>query len=108
MARRGHLSHPHSGDRGDGAALRARRNAWQSTYHAVYAVFLATAGESVIIDSDHWRHYFLIIGVLWGLIAAFAGVRFRARTAAVRRLAKQPWGKAHGRTRALARVHEPA
>ncbi len=43
---------------------------WQSTYHAVYAAFLGTAFESAIIDSDHWRHYFLIIGVLWGLMAA--------------------------------------
>jgi hypothetical protein len=29
-------------------------------------------GESVIIDIDHWRHYFLILGVLWGLMAASA------------------------------------
>jgi hypothetical protein len=27
-------------------------------------------GESVIVDIDHWRHYFLILGVLWGLMAA--------------------------------------
>jgi len=26
--------------------------------------------QSVIIDIDHWRHYFLVLGVLWGLIAA--------------------------------------
>ncbi len=43
---------------------------WRSTYIAVYAAFVATAAESAIIDSDHWRHYFLIIGVLWGLMAA--------------------------------------
>jgi hypothetical protein len=23
----------------------------------------------VLIDSDHWRHYFLLLGVLWGLMA---------------------------------------
>jgi hypothetical protein len=28
------------------------------------------AAESVLIDSDHWRHYFLVLGVLWGLMAA--------------------------------------
>jgi O-antigen ligase len=43
---------------------------WQSTYHAVYATFLGTALESVLIDSDHWRHYYLLIGVMWGLMAA--------------------------------------
>lgn len=43
---------------------------WQSTYQAVYATFLGTAFESAVIDSDHWRHYYLIIGVTWGLMAA--------------------------------------
>jgi hypothetical protein len=40
---------------------------WRATYQAVYAAFLGVAAESVIIDIDHWRHYFLILGVLWGL-----------------------------------------
>jgi O-antigen ligase len=35
----------------------------------VYSVVLATAAESIIIDTLHWRHYFLMLGVLWGLIA---------------------------------------
>ena len=43
---------------------------WQRTYLAVYAAFLGTAVESAIIDSDHWRHYWLLIGLLWGLMAA--------------------------------------
>jgi len=43
---------------------------WQATYHAVYATFLGTALESALIDSDHWRHYYLLIGVMWGLMAA--------------------------------------
>ena len=42
---------------------------WQPTYHAVYAAYIGVVGESVIIDIDHWRHYFLILGVLWGLMA---------------------------------------
>lgn len=45
------------------------RTPWQPTYHAVYVAFVGVAAESVIIDSDHWRHYFLIVGVLWGLMA---------------------------------------
>ena len=45
------------------------RTPWQPTYHVVYAAFLGVAGESAIIDIDHWRHYFLILGVLWGLMA---------------------------------------
>ena len=28
------------------------------------------ACESFIIDSDHWRHFFLILGMIWGMSAA--------------------------------------
>jgi len=45
------------------------RTPWQPTYHVIYAAYLGVALESVIIDIDHWRHYFLILGVLWGLMA---------------------------------------
>jgi hypothetical protein len=41
---------------------------WRTTYQAVYAAFVGVAAESAIIDIDHWRHYFLILGLLWGLI----------------------------------------
>jgi O-antigen ligase len=46
------------------------RTPWQPIYHAVYAAYLGVVVESAIIDIDHWRHYFLILGVLWGLMAA--------------------------------------
>jgi len=42
---------------------------WQPAFHVFYAAYIGVAVESVIIDSDHWRHYFLIVGVLWGLMA---------------------------------------
>jgi hypothetical protein len=43
---------------------------WQPTMIAVYSAFTGMMVESFIIDSDHWRHVFLLLGVLWGLIAA--------------------------------------
>jgi hypothetical protein len=43
---------------------------WRSTYQVIYAAYLGVAVESAIIDIDHWRHYFLLLGVLWGLIIA--------------------------------------
>jgi hypothetical protein len=49
--------------------LRAR-TPWQSTYQVIYAAFLGVAAESAIIDIDHWRHYFLILGALWGIMVA--------------------------------------
>jgi hypothetical protein len=43
---------------------------WQSAYIAVYSGFAGTFAESLIIDSDHWRHFFLLMGTLWGLMLA--------------------------------------
>jgi O-antigen ligase len=51
------------------------RTPWQPIYHAVYAAYVGTVAESAIIDIDHWRHYFLILGVLWGLMAASRSYR---------------------------------
>jgi hypothetical protein len=42
---------------------------WRLTYTAVYAAFFVF-GESAVIDSNHWRHYFLLLGLAWGLMAA--------------------------------------
>jgi len=46
------------------------RAPWQRTYIAIFAAFLGTVGESFIIDTDHWRHFFLMLGTMWGMVAA--------------------------------------
>jgi hypothetical protein len=46
------------------------RTPWQQTAIAVFAGYFGVATESFVIDSDHWRHTFLLMGVMWGLIAA--------------------------------------
>jgi hypothetical protein len=43
---------------------------WRQTYTAVYAAFFGVFVESAIIDSNHWRHYFLLLGLAWGLMTA--------------------------------------
>ena len=48
---------------------------WRATYLVVYAAYLGVAAESLVIDSDHWRHYFLILGALWGLMAVSRSYR---------------------------------
>ena len=50
---------------------------WRPAYLAVYAAWAAAAAESAIIDSDHWRHYFLLLGVVWGLMIAARARRAR-------------------------------
>jgi hypothetical protein len=44
--------------------------ALRSTHTALYATFVALTAESYVIDVEHWRHYFLIMGLLWGLVGA--------------------------------------
>jgi hypothetical protein len=37
-------------------------------------VFVPLAGEAAIIDIDHWRHFFLVAGLIWGVTAAYRQV----------------------------------
>jgi hypothetical protein len=60
---------------------------WHRTYLAIFSAFLATVGESFVIDTDHWRHFWMILGALWGMFAAArpyraaAALQFRSRDA---------------------------
>jgi hypothetical protein len=48
---------------------------WQRTYLAIFAAFLGTVGESFIIDTDHWRHFWMMLGAMWGMFAAAQSYR---------------------------------
>ena len=66
---------------------------WQPTLLAVYSAYVGMVIESFIIDSDHWRHVFLLLGVVWGLIAATRTYRSGAaatRGAQIARFAGRP------------------
>jgi hypothetical protein len=52
---------------------------WQRTYLAIFSAFLGTVGESFIIDTDHWRHFWMMLGAMWGMFAA--AERWRAGAA---------------------------
>lgn len=43
---------------------------WQRFYLVIFAAFLGTVGESFIIDTDHWRHFWMMLGMMWGMFAA--------------------------------------
>lgn len=43
---------------------------WQRTYLAIFSAFLGTVGESFIIDTDHWRHFWMMLGAMWGMFVA--------------------------------------
>ncbi|WP_441241567.1 O-antigen ligase family protein [Tardiphaga sp. 768_D3_N2_1] len=43
---------------------------WQRAYLAVFAAYLGTVGEAFIIDTDHWRHFWMMLGAMWGMFVA--------------------------------------
>lgn len=34
-----------------------------------YAAFVGTAAEGFIVDTDHWRHFYLLMAIIWGLMS---------------------------------------
>ena len=47
-----------------------KRTPWQGYAIAAAGTFLGLALEGFIIDTDHWRNFFLVLGLVWGLAAA--------------------------------------
>jgi len=40
----------------------------QPLFLVVYACFVANVLEGLIIDLDHWRHFYLLMALVWGLM----------------------------------------
>lgn len=55
-----------------GLRLALRPGALQGPLVIAGAAFAAMAFEGMVIDSDHWRHFFLLMGLVWGLADAAA------------------------------------
>jgi len=53
------------------AAIR-RQSPWRVYLIAAYATFVGLTLEGLIVDTDHWRHFFLLVGLIWGVSAATA------------------------------------
>ena len=53
-----------------GLAHIARATPWRPLYIVAYAALAGNVVEGIVIDTDHWRHYFLMLGIIWGLVAA--------------------------------------
>jgi len=46
------------------------RTPWQAYIITALATFIGEVAEGFVIDTDHWRHFFLLLGMVWGLAAA--------------------------------------
>lgn len=52
-----------------GFATVARRFSLQPVAIAVWSTLFVQMLLGFIIDTDHWRHYYLLLGLIWGLFA---------------------------------------
>jgi O-antigen ligase len=44
--------------------------AWRPLFIIAYSAFVATVLEGWIIDSDHWRSFYTLMAIIWGLMSA--------------------------------------
>lgn len=58
-----------------GFPLLFRGREWSPFYRAAYVVFVAHVLCGIIIDTDHWRHLFMLYGFVWGCFALAARER---------------------------------
>jgi O-antigen ligase len=53
------------------------RTPWQHLSIVIFCPMLTTMLQGVQIDTDHWRHFYWLTGMMWGLYAATAAWRPR-------------------------------
>jgi len=51
-----------------GFKLLFLKRPWQPYFQIAYVVFFGHLLIAWVIDIDHWRHFYLLIGILWGCI----------------------------------------
>lgn len=61
--------------------LALRKGPYRSVALPIWACTFFLIVQGLQIDSDHWRHFFLLVGLTWGL----AGATYRRERAAARR-----------------------
>lgn len=52
-----------------GFRLLLRNRPWQPYLLCAYVVYVGHVGLGTFIDTDHWRHFYLLLGIIWAIIA---------------------------------------
>lgn len=63
------------------------RTPWQPYLIAIVSAYFGSICEGAIVGTEHWRHYYLLLGLIWGLVAATEN----ARRAALRQGRAPSW-----------------
>lgn len=53
---------------GAGFRILFRARPWQPYLLCAYVVLVGHVGLGSVIDTDHWRHFYLLLGLVWGAI----------------------------------------
>ena len=52
-----------------GFRILLRDRPWQPSLLCAYVAFIGNIALGTVIDIDHWRHLYLLLGLIWGAIA---------------------------------------
>ena len=52
-----------------GLRILFRKRPWQAFLQCAFVVFVGHVALGMIIDTDHWRHFYVLLGIVWGCIA---------------------------------------
>ena len=67
-----------------GFRILFRNRPWQPYLLCAYATLLGHVALGTVIDTDHWRHFYLLLGLVWGCIALEARHGHQARLQQIR------------------------
>ncbi|GHD07455.1 O-antigen polymerase [Tianweitania populi] len=62
-----------------GFRILFRNRPWQPYLLCAYATLLGHVALGSVIDTDHWRHFYLLLGMVWGCLALEARYGHEAR-----------------------------
>ncbi|MDF1599641.1 O-antigen ligase family protein [Mesorhizobium sp. YIM 152430] len=51
-----------------GFRILFRRRSWQPFLLCAWVVFVGHIALGTVIDMDHWRHFYLLMGIIWGCV----------------------------------------
>jgi hypothetical protein len=66
---------------GMGFRILFRHRPWQPYLICAYVTYLTHVMIGNVIDTDHWRHFYLLIGIIWGCVALETKARGKRPTA---------------------------
>jgi O-antigen ligase len=52
-----------------GFKMLFRQRPWLPYFQIAYVTFVGHISLGMLIDTDHWRHLYLVIGIIWGCMA---------------------------------------